>query len=154
VLSADTIVEFEGQILGKPADRQDAERILEMLRGRRHRVYTAISLIDYSTSSNLERLVESDVLMRDYSETELLSYLDSGNWHDKAGAYAIQDPNFAPCESYEGSYTNIMGLPVEEVAQMLIEAGFDIRENLLQRVEDSLGSTFAQKTKVIDENNA
>jgi septum formation protein len=154
VLSADTIVEFEGQVWGKPLDRQDAERILGILRGRMHRVYTAISLIDYSTGLGLERLVESDVFMRDYSKSELQTYLDSGNWYDKAGGYAIQDSQFQPCEAYGGSYTNIMGLPVHAVTEMLAQAGFEIREDLLTHIEDSLGITCAQMTKATYENNA
>ena len=154
VLSADTIVEFEGQLLGKPDDQQDAERILRLLRGRTHRVFTAISLIDPSNNLNLERLVESDVLMRDYSETELQTYLDSANWHDKAGGYAIQDPDFNPCESYTGSYTNIMGLPVEALMPMLVEAGFTLRENLSEYIEDALGSNYTQFAKAINENIA
>lgn len=154
VLSADTIVEFEGQVWGKPEDKQDAERILVKLRGRTHRVYTAVSLIDHSTGLNLERLVESEVLMRDYSESELQTYLDSGNWHDKAGGYAIQDSQFQPCEGYCGSYTNIMGLPVHDVAEMLSQAGFNIREDLPERIEDSLGITCTQMTKAANENKA
>lgn len=154
VLSADTIVEYESQILGKPADKKDAERILGILRGRTHRVYTAISLIDYSTGLDLERLVESDVLMRDYSNFELQNYLDSGNWHDKAGSYAIQDSLFHPCEAFGGSYTNIMGLPVYAVTEMLAQARFELPEDLPERIENSLGVTCAQMTKATYEKNA
>lgn len=154
VLSADTIVEFEGQILGKPENRQDADRILQLLRGRSHRVFTAISLMHYSNGQRIERLVESDVLMRDYSENELQTYLDSGNWQDKAGGYAIQDPDFNPCAGYTGSYTNIMGLPVEALMPMLVEAGFTLRENLSEYIEDALGSNYTQFAKAINENIA
>ena len=147
VLSADTTVEFEGQVLGKPIDKQDAERILKILRSQTHRVFSAVSLVDYSTGLDLERLVESEVLMRNYSESELRTYLDSGNWHDKAGGYAIQDSQFRPCSAYGGSYTNIMGLPVRDVADMLTEAGFIIREDLEDRIEETLGITTTQMAK-------
>jgi len=151
VLSADTTVEFEGQILGKPVDIQDARRMLVMLCGRTHHVYTAISMIDPTTGLDLERLVESEVTMRSYSDAELQTYLDSGNWHDKAGGYAIQDSQFQPCAGYFGSYTNIMGLPIKEVAEMLREAGFVIREDLPGSLENSLNIFTPRIMKVIDE---
>jgi len=139
VLSADTIVEFEGSVWGKPVDLSDARRTLSALKGKTHRVYTAISLLDPAHNLELERMVKSEVHMRDYSDQELQAYLDLGDWRDKAGGYAIQHAGFHPCQGYTGSYSNIMGLPLCETAELLRQAGFAIPVELKERAEAELG---------------
>ncbi len=124
ILSADTMVALDGELLGKPVDAAEAVAMLTALRGRTHQVYTAVSLSWHNGISS--RLSVSDVTFRDYSTDEMLAYIATGDPLDKAGAYAIQHPAFAPVARWEGCYTGIMGLPLKEVAALLEEAGFAI----------------------------
>jgi septum formation protein len=120
VLGADTIVVREGTILGKPADRQDARRMLRGLSGTRHAVITGVALI----APGGRRLIASDVThvtMRQISDKEIEAYLDSGEWIGKAGAYAIQETADRFVENIEGSFSNIVGLPMELLERMLKE---------------------------------
>lgn len=117
VLGADTAVAVGSLILGKPKDAADAENMLRFLSGKTHSVFTGVCLADrYGIK---ERVVETKVLFRTLSEKEIKDYVLSGAPLDKAGAYGIQD---GVCvASYEGSYTNVMGLPVQTVKEMLFE---------------------------------
>lgn len=116
VLGADTAVALDGMILGKPKDAKDAERMLRSLSGRTHSVLTGVCLADrYGVK---ERVVETKVLFKELSEKTIKSYVLSGAPLDKAGAYGIQDG--VVVKSYEGSYTNVMGLPVKTVEEMLL----------------------------------
>ncbi len=129
VLSADTIVDLDGMVLGKPVDNADAERILKLMRDKVHRVHTALSL------HIGEALVLSDVCltkvpMRSYSDEEIKSYIASGDYRDKAGGYAIQDAGFHPVEAVQGCYANVMGLPLCNVYKLLRKAGFVPNENI------------------------
>lgn len=129
VLSADTIVDLDGMVLGKPVDNADAERILKLMRDKVHRVHTALSL------HIGEALVLSDVCltkvpMRDYSDEEIKRYIASGDYRDKAGGYAIQDAGFHPVEAVKGCYANVMGLPLCNVYKLLKKAGFVPNENI------------------------
>ncbi len=117
VLGADTMVFFEGQALGKPKDGADAARTLEMLAGKEHIVLTGVCLM--SGEKVLVRSAESRVRLCPLSGEQILSYVQSGSPLDKAGSYGIQDEGIA--ESFEGSYTNIVGLPEELVREMLQE---------------------------------
>jgi len=112
ILAADTTVADGDEILGKPIDRSDAERMLRQLRGRIHQVYTGISI--YSPKKNIQQsiLCCTNVPMRDYSDLELESYLDSGDPMDKAGAYGIQNLQFHPVENFSGCFASVMGLPL------------------------------------------
>jgi septum formation protein len=118
VVGADTVVAFEGEVLGKPADASDAARILRLLRGRRHRVCSGVTVLSPEGRTNT-RVVCSDVWMRQYSDAEIESYIATGDPMDKAGAYAIQHPVFAPVERIDGCYANVMGLPICHLAAML-----------------------------------
>ncbi len=115
VLGADTAVALNGVILGKPKDAGDAERMLRFLSGKTHSVFTGVCLAD--SSGVKERVVETKVLFKELSEDTIHSYVLSGAPLDKAGAYGIQDGIVV--KSYEGSYSNVMGLPVEAVEEML-----------------------------------
>ncbi len=119
ILGADTIVAFNDRIYGKPLDRQDARRILLDLTSAPHEVITGVALYHPLTS---RRLIEHDVTritMRRMSEQELENYLDSNEWQGKAGAYGIQESADAFVEKIEGSFSNVVGLPVELVMDML-----------------------------------
>jgi MAF protein len=110
VIAADTTVVDGNQILGKPVDDQEAERMLRRLRGRFHQVCTAIAV--FYDGLLLVDCCSSDVPMRDYSDGEMNAYIQSGDPLDKAGAYAIQHPGFHPVENMKGCYANVVGLPL------------------------------------------
>ena len=115
VLGADTVVALGGMILGKPKDSEDAKRMLRLLSGRVHSVFTGVCIID--AHGSMEKVVESKVLFKTLSENLIEEYVLSGTPLDKAGAYGIQDGIVV--DSIEGSYTNVMGLPMEAVSEML-----------------------------------
>ncbi len=124
VLTADTTVAVGRRILGKPDNRKEAAEFLTLLGGRRHKVITAVAVV--SDEGTRLRDVVSTVRMARLSETMLDRYLDTDDWHGKAGAYAIQGQagSFIPWIS--GSYTAIMGLPVYETANLLRTAGVSV----------------------------
>jgi len=117
VLTADTTVALGAEILGKPADRADAERILATLSGRQHRVLTAVAI---EFDERFEMTVsESLVTFAPLDEARIAAYVQSGESFDKAGAYGIQGRAGAFIERIEGSYSGIMGLPLFETAELL-----------------------------------
>lgn len=120
VLAADTIVALDGTVLGKPADVEDARRMLGMLSGTRQAVITGVALLGPCG----RRLIASDttyVTMRRFADDELEEYVHSGEWEGKAGAYAIQETADRFVTRVEGSFTNVVGLPMELVERMLAE---------------------------------
>jgi len=117
VLAADTTVALAGEILAKPVDRADAERMLRLLSGTRHRVLTAVAI---GVEQRFEVAVsESLVTFGTLDEARIQAYAQSGEPHDKAGGYAIQGRAAAFIERLEGSYTGVMGLPLYETANLL-----------------------------------
>ena len=120
VLAADTVVELNGRILGKPAGRTEAGEMLRSLSGTRHAVITGVALLGPGAG----RLIASEttyVTMRRMTEEEIEDYVASGEWSDKAGAYAIQETADRFVEKIEGSFTNVVGLPIELVERMIVE---------------------------------
>lgn len=117
VLGSDTLVYCNGQLLGKPTDTADAERMLRLLSGRTHRVYTGVAVL----SGGKERVwcVESEVRFLPLSETDIAAYIATGEPVDKAGAYAIQGRGSALVDSISGDFFAIMGLPCSSVVQAL-----------------------------------
>jgi septum formation protein len=113
VLAADTIVSIGREILGKPADEAQAEVMLRRLDGRRHEVLTAYRI--RQGERMVERLVSTFVTFRSLDGKEVAAYLASGEWHGKAGAYAIQGIAGCFVTDVRGSFTNVVGLPVAEV---------------------------------------
>ena len=121
VLGADTIVAVGGAVLGKPDDEPDARRMLGLLSGTRHQVVTGLALLDVARS---RRLIASDVThvrMKPLSPNDIDAYIATLEWQGKAGAYAIQETADRYIESIEGSWSNIVGLPMELLANMLQE---------------------------------
>ena len=112
VLAADTTVVDGTDILGKPKDSVEAIAMLKRLRGHTHQVYTAIALRRMRDGLLLTDLCVTDVPMRDYSDEEILAYVQTGDPLDKAGAYAIQHPQFHPVADLQGCYASVMGLPL------------------------------------------
>lgn len=121
ILAADTIASLDGRVFGKPADRDDARSTLQSLSGTTHQVITGVTLLDAPSGIRLIRHDSTDVTMRRLTEQEIEDYLDSGAWAGKAGAYGIQDKGDAFVERIEGSFTNVVGLPMELLAEMLTE---------------------------------
>ena len=121
VIAADTIVDVDGEILGKPASPTEAVAMFQRLRGRSHRVVTAVAAIDAASGETLTETRVSKVTMRHYSDDEIISYVNSGSPLDKAGAYGIQDRDFNPVERVKGCYHNVVGLPVCLLLDMLLK---------------------------------
>ena len=128
VLAADTIgIDAKGELLGKPRDAAEARHMLGALRDRAHQVITAFTLVWKGVPPQIiTRHARTIVQMRDYSDGEMDIYIDSGDPFDKAGAYAIQNETFHPVADIEGSYSNVVGLPLEEVKAALIEIGLPL----------------------------
>jgi septum formation protein len=119
VLSADTVVTIDGEILGKPRDRADAVKMLQKLSGREHRVYTAVCVMDSARGRMHEGLDNTAVWFNALAEEEILGYIDREDVMDKAGAYAIQGFASVFIPRIEGSYSNVMGLPLALVYDLL-----------------------------------
>lgn len=121
VLAADTVVALGDQLLGKPEDPAHAARMLAQLSGSTHAVTTGVALIDPSRKVDLATHVTSMVQMRRLSEDEIARYIASDQWRGKAGGYGIQDNDpFVTC--MQGSVTNVIGLPMEKVQELLQQA--------------------------------
>jgi septum formation protein len=127
ILAADTAVVDGIDILGKPKDSLDAAVMLTRLRGHTHQVYTGIALLRLSDGLLLKDLCLTDVHMRDYSDEEIHTYVQTGDPLDKAGAYAIQHPQFQPVAGLDGCYASVMGLPMCHV--ILLMRKMDIQPN-------------------------
>ena len=123
ILGADTVVACGRRILPKTEDEASARRCLELLSGRRHRVHGGIALASPDGQLSLRR-VDSQVAFKRLSECEIAAYLRSGEWRGKAGGYAIQGRAAALIRWVSGSYTNVVGLPVFETAQLLVGRGY------------------------------
>jgi len=135
VLAADTLVVDGDTVLGKPRDAAEAAAMLRRLRDRAHRVITGVAVVDASRpTAILVDHVSTAVRMRPYSDDELAAYIARGEPFDKAGAYAIQDPQFRPVASYDGCYCNVVGLPLRAVIRLLRRAGLDITDGHLARL--------------------
>ena len=127
VLGADTIVELDGELLGKPVDRREGAAMLARLSGREHRVATGFALLAPGGAVCTAEVVQSRVRFRRIEGRALAAYLETGEPDDKAGAYAIQGLGAALIESVDGSFTNVLGLPLGEVERALVDAGLLVR---------------------------
>jgi septum formation protein len=125
VLAADTVVAAGRRILPKAENEDEARAALNLLSGRRHRVYSAVTLVD-GEGKPRHRLSTSIVSFKRLSEDELAAYLESGEWRGKAGGYAIQGKAEALIRTIGGSHSAIMGLPLFETRALLRAAGYKI----------------------------
>ncbi len=123
MLAADTVVAAGRRILGKAETREEAERMLRLLSGRRHRVWSGVALIAPGSRPR-QRLVGSIVTFQRLTEAQIAAYLDCGEWQGKAGGYAIQGRAAAFIRFLSGSYSNVVGLPLFETAQLLRGCGW------------------------------
>lgn len=123
VITADTIVALESEILGKPRDRAHAQEMLHKLAGRRHEVYTGVTLL--SSRQTISFYDVTEVYCKEVAEQEIDYYIDHYKPYDKAGSYGVQDWwGLAVVKRIQGSYTNVMGLPTEKLYEALQNTHF------------------------------
>jgi septum formation protein len=126
VIGSDTIVVLDGEVLGKPADRADAERMLSLLQGRSHQVYSGVACLDPASGAAMVRHRMTRVHMKPMSSAQITRYVETGEPMDKAGSYAIQGLGAAIVDSIEGDYFNVVGLPLSLLTDMLSELGIEV----------------------------
>jgi septum formation protein len=122
VIGADTLVTLHQEILGKPLDAPDAQRMLRQLSGKEHRVATGICIV--SPGKTLDKAVTSKVRFKSLTDEEIFNYVKTGEPMDKAGAYAIQGKGNFMIREFSGSKTNIIGLPIDELKLLLKKTGY------------------------------
>ena len=125
VIGADTVVACGRRILPRAETEAEARRCLSLLSGRRHRVFGGICMVDAAGRARL-RVVETRVAFKRLSDTEIAAYIASGEWHGKAGGYAIQGRAAGFVEWINGSYSNVVGLALFETRALLQGAGFPV----------------------------
>jgi len=153
IIAADTIVVDGDRILGKPADDDQAARMLAALRGRRHTVTSGLAVYDLSRERMKTRMVSSEVAMREYTDKEISDYVASGDPLDKAGAYAIQNHDFDPAPGFRDCYANVMGLPICHLAVLFSKMGLKGKEDVAERCQDSIGYQCPVFTGILTEIN-
>ncbi|MBQ2955272.1 MAG: septum formation protein Maf [Clostridia bacterium] len=121
IIAADTLVALDEKALGKPVDEQDARDMLHALSGRTHDVFTGVCVLDAKSGRCIVDAVRSGVQFREVTDEEIDEYIATGEPSDKAGAYAIQGIGGKFVKGFEGSWSNIVGLPVERLTEMLHE---------------------------------
>lgn len=129
VIGADTVVAFDGKILGKPVDEADAKRMLMMLSGNTHSVFTGVTLVLIDKTGRAGELVfyeKTDVKMHVMTEAEIDRYIATAEPMDKAGSYGIQGKCAIHIEKIDGDYNNVVGLPIARIYQELKNIGIDI----------------------------
>ncbi len=126
IIGSDTIVTINNTILGKPENRKDAIQILKQLSNKTHRVISAIAVYDTETKKTIKTSVKSDVTFRKLDEEEIQAYLNTGEPMDKAGAYAIQGRASVFVKSINGCYTNIVGISVYKLTELLKDFGIRV----------------------------
>ncbi len=117
IIASDTVVYAEGEILGKPRDREDAVRMLKLLSGKTHKVYSGVAVI-YEGELHVTH-DETEVTFRELDDEEINRYVDSGEPFDKAGGYGIQDKASVFIKGIKGDYFNVVGLPVYKLFELL-----------------------------------
>ncbi len=126
VLAADTVVSVDDALLGKPEDEDDARRMLRMLSGRIHEVLTGVALCDIDRGLQLAKLHTTRVHFKELSDAEIDWYVATGEPSDKAGGYAIQGHAAIFVEGIGGSYSNVVGLPLELVYRLFLQARYHV----------------------------
>ncbi len=126
LIAADTVVEIHGEILGKPRDRQDAVRMLRLLSGKEHRVYTGFFVSDRATGRSVNGVESTSVRFLTLSDSHIASYVATGDPMDKAGAYGIQGRGGLLVDSITGDFYTVMGLPLARIGVAARELGYDV----------------------------
>lgn len=128
VIAADTLVFLDEHVLGKPADAADARRMLSLLSGRTHQVYTGIAVTDTRVGRSAEGYECTDVTFRELSEAEIDRFVTAVNPVDRAGAYTVDGPGSLLVSGYDGCYQNVLGLPIVKLDTVLRELGYSLFE--------------------------
>lgn len=128
ILAADTLVSVDGNALGKPHDEADAVRMLRLLSGRTHQVYTSVTVLS-PMGSVITKTDGSDVTFSELSADEIRSYVSSGEPMDKAGAYALQGRASLWITRVEGSFSSVIGLPMHLVRELLLFSGYSFERD-------------------------
>lgn len=123
VIGADTIVFIDGEILGKPASREDARKMVAKLSGRTHEVYTGYCMTNINRKIRIGKVVRTEVIFREIPPDEISWYIATPEPYDKAGAYAAQGMSASFVQEIRGSCTNVIGLPLSEVIEELKKIG-------------------------------
>ena len=128
VWGADTVIYFDGKILGKPQNHEMAIEYLKMLQGKTHTVITAIVLYNGHTHETSSRINRTQVTFSPMTDEEISWYVETGEWHGAAGGYRIQSLASCFVQKIEGSYSCVIGLPISELYDILKEQGYSILE--------------------------
>ena len=127
LLAADTVVALDGDLLGKPRDAEDAQRMLRRLSGREHRVFTGFVVLDRGSGSQRSGVESTFVRFADLSDEDIRQYVATGDPLDKAGAYGIQGRGALLVSSIRGDFYTVMGLPLARIGGALRELDYDVR---------------------------
>jgi septum formation protein len=127
IIAADTVIELDGKILGKPYSAANAKKMLTLLSGKQHSVITGLTVMDTRTNKTLSRAVKTVVYMKKLAPDDIRQYVQSKEPLDKAGAYAIQGLGALLVKKINGDYYNVMGLPLVTLASMLKEFNVAVR---------------------------
>jgi septum formation protein len=149
IVGADTVVLLQGQILGKPADAASARNMLADLRRGGHQVITGLAVVRPHISTPLVQPINTRVWMRQYSDEEIARYIARGEPFDKAGAYAIQDPEFRPAERIQGCYANVMGLPLCHLSVILRRLHLSLTEPPREACEAHTGRSCPLADRIL-----
>ncbi len=124
-VAADTFIYHEGQTIGKPADRNEAKKILMSFSGKKHQVYSGVALYKSDCKEILTEIEITDVEFRHLTENEIVWYLNTGEWKEVAGAYRIQEKGECLIKGINGSYSSVMGLPITLFYGMLSKLNYE-----------------------------
>lgn len=119
VIGADTVVDFNGRVIGKPTDADDARRIIRLLFSAPHNVITAVAIVGIDNGICVVEAETTTVYPKRLTERQIADYIETGRWRQKAGAYGIRETDDEFVEKIDGSLTNVMGLPMELVERLL-----------------------------------
>ncbi|WP_297406003.1 nucleoside triphosphate pyrophosphatase [uncultured Cetobacterium sp.] len=128
VVGADTVVEIDGKVLGKPKDEIEAKNMLKLLSGRGHRVVTALTLVNKEKNISISDYVKSEVFFREITEEEIDWYISTKEPMDKAGSYGIQGLGAVFVERIDGDFFSIMGFPINKFMNILKNIGFTVSD--------------------------
>lgn len=126
IVAGDTVVALGNLVLGKPVDDDEATAMLKLLRNRVHQVHSAVCVLDAAQDAHAVKVSTTSVWMRAYTDAEIDAYVATRDPLDKAGAYAIQHPTFAPVAHIDGCLSGVIGLPLGSLRQLLTQHGFDL----------------------------
>ncbi len=126
VIGVDTLVELDGLLMGKPSTREEAFKMIEALQGKTHRVFSGVALVKIPGLEVQSGYEVTKVRFSPLSPDEIKSYLDTDEWSDKAGAYAIQGRASLFVEGVEGCFFNVVGLPLSLLRKLMLNFGFDL----------------------------